>query len=202
MPIKCYGAPQKIMYLSEETFRRNKVRDQTNVSFYTCVPNFFPLCKDYAEALAPLAASKGIDTYFTQVLTKIDKDSRVATFKNSATGELTEKDYDFLHVVPPHSAPDFVSNSILASGNGWLDVNPKTLQHNRYENIFGLGDVNDLATAKTAAGAYAQTHIVLHNLIREATGKRGSKPAEYDGYNACPLFVGDGKLMMIEFGYD
>ena len=27
MPIKCGGAPQKVMYLSEETFRRNGVRN-------------------------------------------------------------------------------------------------------------------------------------------------------------------------------
>ena len=27
MPIKCGGGPQKIMYLSEETFRKNGVRD-------------------------------------------------------------------------------------------------------------------------------------------------------------------------------
>jgi len=109
MPVKCGGAPQKMMYLSEETFRRNKVRDQTNVHFYACVGNLFPNCKDYADALAPIAASKNIDVHFSEVLTKIDKDSRIATFKNSGTNEITEKDYDFLHVVPPHSAPDFVS---------------------------------------------------------------------------------------------
>jgi hypothetical protein len=31
-------------------------------------------------------------------------------------------------------------------------------------------------------------------------GKQTSK-AKYDGYASCPLFVGDGKLMMIEFKY-
>lgn len=29
----------------------------------------------------------------------------------------------------------------------------------------------------------------------------GSQEAEYDGYNSCPLFVGDNKLMLIEFEY-
>jgi len=42
MPIKCGGAPQKIMYLCEDTFRNNNVRDQTEVTFYTSVPNLFP----------------------------------------------------------------------------------------------------------------------------------------------------------------
>jgi len=152
--------------------------------------------------LAPIAASKGIDVHYTHLLTKVDKDSRVSTFKNTATEEIVEKSYDFLHVVPPQSAPEFVASSTLAAGNGWLDVDIKTLQHNRYENIFGLGDVNNLPAAKTAAGTFAQTHIVLHNLLRQHTGSDHSEPAQYDGYASCPLFVGDKKLMLIEFDYN
>lgn len=26
--------------------------------------------------------------------------------------------------------------------------------------------------------------------------------AKYDGYSSCPVFVGDSKLMLIEFKYD
>lgn len=37
-PIKCGGAPQKILYLSEATFRKNGVRDQSNLKFMTATP--------------------------------------------------------------------------------------------------------------------------------------------------------------------
>ena len=30
---------------------------------------------------------------------------------------------------------------------------------------------------------------------------KNDKKANYSGYSSCPLFVGDGKLMMIEFKY-
>jgi sulfide:quinone oxidoreductase len=33
-----------------------------------------------------------------------------------------------------------------------VDVNQATLQHNKYKNIFALGDAANLPTAKTAAG--------------------------------------------------
>ena len=46
-PIKCGGAPQKIMYLSEATFRKNGVRDETNMQFYSSPPNIFPPCKEF-----------------------------------------------------------------------------------------------------------------------------------------------------------
>lgn len=61
MPIKCGGAPQKIMYLCEEHFRTNKVRDQTTVKWHTTVGDMFPNCKKFADALAPIAASKDIE---------------------------------------------------------------------------------------------------------------------------------------------
>lgn len=63
MPVKCGGAPQKIMYLSEETFRKNKIRDKTNMHWYTSAPNMFPV-KKYADALFETAKSKKIDIHF------------------------------------------------------------------------------------------------------------------------------------------
>jgi len=65
MPIKCGGAPQKIMYLAEETFRKNGVRDQTDMQWYTSVGNMFPNCPKHADYLDPMAREKGIDiNYF------------------------------------------------------------------------------------------------------------------------------------------
>lgn len=97
------------------------------------------------------------------------------------------------------SAPEFVRTSTLAHENGWLDVNINTLQHNKYKNIFGLGDVCNLPTAKTAAAIFSQAPVVVNNLLVEM-GK-SAKVGHYSGYSSCPLFVGDGKLMLIEFKY-
>lgn len=60
-----------------------------------------------------------------------------------------------LHIVPPQTAPAFIGASGLGGPNGFTDVDIGTLRHNRYENIFGLGDAANLPTAKTAAGVYA-----------------------------------------------
>jgi NADPH-dependent 2,4-dienoyl-CoA reductase/sulfur reductase-like enzyme len=129
----------------------------------------------------------------------VDGANRVAEFKNLDTGDLSKVDFDLLHVVPPQTAPKFIRESSLAAENGWLDVNINTLQHNKYPNIYGLGDVCNLPTAKTAAAVFTQAPVVAHNL-EVAMGKEG-KPAHYNGYSSCPLFTGDKKLMMIEFKY-
>ena len=40
----------------------------------------------------------------------------------------------------PQSAPDFIKESPLANVAGWIDVDPITLRHIRFKNVFGLGD--------------------------------------------------------------
>lgn len=53
-PIKCGGAPLKIMFLCEDSFRQKKVRDKTEVLFYGASPVYFPACKKYNDALVPI----------------------------------------------------------------------------------------------------------------------------------------------------
>jgi len=57
--------------------------------------------------------------------------------------------------VPPQTTGKHIFNSPLAAANGFVDVNPKTLQHNKWDNIFAVGDCANLPTAKTAAGVFS-----------------------------------------------
>lgn len=100
--------------------------------------------------------------------------------------------------MPPQNAPDFLKP--IAAGNGYVDVDAATLRHNKYPNIFGIGDSANLPTAKTAAGVMSQAPILVHNMIKSIEGKEMN--AKYDGYSSCPVFTGDKKLMLIEFKYN
>ena len=62
MPVKCGGAPQKIMYLCEETWKKKNL--DSNINFYTSVGNLFPNCPKYAAALKPIAKQKEINVHF------------------------------------------------------------------------------------------------------------------------------------------
>ncbi|HFE38041.1 MAG TPA: NAD(FAD)-dependent dehydrogenase, partial [Gammaproteobacteria bacterium] len=103
------------------------------------------------------------------------------------------------HVCPPQQAPDFIRASHLVDAAGWVDVDPKTLRHKTYENIYALGDVTNTPNAKTAAAARKQAPIVAHNLLTFLDAR--NKPAHYDGYGSCPLTVERGKIVLAEFGY-
>lgn len=104
-----------------------------------------------------------------------------------------------IHVTPPQSAPDFIRKSKLANETGWVDIDKNTLQHNRYPNIFSIGDASSLPTSKTGAAIRKQAPILVANLLAALHKKKAVK--QYDGYTSCPLVTGYGKLVLAEFDY-
>lgn len=198
-PIKCGGAPQKIAYLAEDYFRIHGIRDKVNVKFITATPSIFG-SPHYAPTLAKHCEETGIETKFKFNLTEIRAASKEAVFNHVETSEELIEKYDMIHVTPPMSAPDFIKNSPLANEQGWVDVSKETLQHNKYKNIFGIGDSSSLPTSKTGAAIRKQVPVLVENLNDLTQGK--PLTANYNGYTSCPLVTGYDSLIMAEFDYD
>ena len=180
MPIKCGGAPQKLLYLSEESWRNNGVRPKSDIHWYSAAPNMFPNCQKYADALLPIAKGKGIDIHFKHAIKKVDGPNRKVYFQNLEDESMVEVDFDLLHVVPTQTATKEVRESPLAAANGFVDVDKDTLQHNQFPNVFALGDVANCPTAKTASGVFSQSPVVIHNILQVENKKNPG--AKYNGY--------------------
>ncbi|MCK9521073.1 MAG: NAD(P)/FAD-dependent oxidoreductase, partial [Dehalococcoidia bacterium] len=168
-PVKCGGAPQKIAYLADDAFRKQGVREQTELIFASAGASIFQVPK-YAKTLERVVQRKGIDARFRHNLVEIRAESREADFEQLDTGERVTLQYDMIHVVPPMSAPDFVRESPLANGDGWVDVDKHTLRHTRYANVFGLGDASSLPTSKTGAAVRKQAPVLVKNLVKAILG--------------------------------
>ena len=217
-PIKCGGAPQKICYLAADHFRKSGIADKTNVVFATPGSVIFGV-KPIANTLMKVIHRYNIHlkTFYAPV--HIDGEKQVVTFKSVAPEEnkcvvnegnvLQERmegdsqivmPYDMLHLAPPQAAPKFIKESSLVNEAGWLDVHHGNLQHNRFKNVFGLGDVAALPTAKTGAAIRKQAPIVVENIVRLLDHQELSKK-EYNGYSSCPLVTGYGKMVLAEFDY-
>ncbi len=198
-PIKCGGAPQKIMYLAEDYFRKAGLRKQVDVKFVSGMPGIFAV-KKYAEQLNRISDTRGIERTFRHDLVEVDADNKVAIFKNLENDELVSMEYDMLHVTPKMGPPDFIKKSTLANDAGWVDVNKDTMQHNKYNNVFACGDCSSLPTSKTAAAIRAQVPIMVKNIMAARNGEALTE--HYDGYTSCPLVTGYGRLILAEFDYD
>ncbi|WP_372876566.1 TIGR01244 family sulfur transferase [Pseudomonas sp.] len=201
MPIKCAGAPQKAMYLSCDWWRKQGVLEDIEVEFCSAGGVLFGVA-DFVPPLMQYVERYGARLDFNHTLTAVDGPGHKAWFKQvDAAGKtcVVEKDFDFLHVVPPQRAPEFIRQSPLANAGGWLEADHETLRHPRFGNIFSLGDVCAAPNAKTAAAVRKQAPVVAENVLAVLAG-HGPR-ALYDGYGACPLTVERGKVVLAEFGY-
>lgn len=232
-PIKCGGAPQKIMYLADSYFRKSGVRDKTNIVFATPDSIIFGV-KEIAETLMKVVDRKDINLRFHHKLVSIDAEKQIAWYelnkeiseggciimtkpedknlldkdfqynykdvKVTVKGDLYGIHYDMIHTAPPQTAPKFIQDSPLVNDSKWLDVDIHTMQHNKYPNIFGLGDVAALPTAKTGAAIRKQVPVIVDNIdLLIAHHKIGTK--SYNGYSSCPLVTDYGKMVLAEFDY-
>mmetsp|Transcript_35480 Transcript_35480/g.91205 ORF Transcript_35480/g.91205 Transcript_35480/m.91205 type:complete len:449 (-) Transcript_35480:593-1939(-) len=198
--VNCGGAPQKIAYLAESHWRAMGVRDAIDVQYCTATPGIFA-SQYYREALEQQMASKRITPHLKTSLIGVDGESKVATFQLE-DGTKVNKSFDFLHVTAPMSAPDFVRDSPLANEAGYVDVDKETCQHSAYPNVFALGDCSSLPTSKTYSAISSQAPVVVHNAMAMLRSKPEEAVGAYDGYTACPVLLGDNKLMLAEFnGY-
>ncbi|MCB9760381.1 MAG: NAD(P)/FAD-dependent oxidoreductase [Alphaproteobacteria bacterium] len=198
-PIKCGGAPMKIMFLADDAFRRQGVRDGASITFAKGGAGLFSV-KKYADALARVVERKGIETRFNTNLVELRPARKEAVFEQLGGGGQVVLPYDLIHVTPPMGPPDFIQGGPLADAGGWVDVDKYTLQHKRHPEVFSLGDCSNLPTSKTGAAIRKQAPALVENLLSLRAGR--PLTARYDGYTSCPLVTGYGKLILAEFDYD
>lgn len=205
-PIKCAGAPQKVMYLAENIFRNNGIRHKAKIQFATAGKAMFGV-PTFSKALDEIVKEKNIEPKFAHKIVGVDAEKKEAIFDvTDAQGSVTRQNlkYDLLHLVPTMSAHSFIAESSLAfqegDQKGWLAVDKFTLQHLNYSNIFGVGDVTGVPNSKTGAAVRKQYPVVVKNLLAVMNGEKPE--AKYDGYSSCPLITEIGKVMLAEFGYD
>lgn len=196
--LKCGGAPQKIMWLTDDYYRNLKNRNDVNIIFKKEGQGIFGV-KKYKDILDKMVIERDIKTSFGEVLTKVDGEQRKATFKNLQTGLEETMDYSLLHVVPHFKTHDFIRNSKLSNKAGEIDVDPGTLQSNFYKNVFSLGDCSSCPTGKTGAAIRKQAPVLVDNLIN--FDKSLPLTRKYNGYTACPILTAHNRVILAEFDY-
>ncbi len=218
-PIKCGGAPQKIMYMAEHHFRKRGIRNEVNVAFFTPGTVIFGT-PEFAKTLNRIIEERKIIFKPFHKPTSIDADNKVITFEythknhevapddpvlnETIEGRKVEVPYEMLHLAPPQRTPDFVRNSNLVftegAQKGMVNVDIHSLQHMHYANVFSIGDAAGLPTAKTGAAIRKQAPVVVENIIQFL--KNGNlSDLKYEGYSSCPILTGYGSMLLAEFKY-
>ena len=217
--IKCGGAPQKILYLSADHLKKDDLG--ADFIFATSKSKLFKH-PEFDESLHKVQKQyDSITNKFRHNLVAIDVNNKVATFEETyeVKGEydedleeydmseekrMVDMSYDFIHVVPPMGAHQSLVDSPLSwqkgTAKGWLEVEQYSMQHRRYENVFGIGDVCGIPLCRTGGSARHQGPIVVGNLVSALEGK--PLKGKFDGYTVCPIKTGYGEIIMAEFNYE
>ncbi|KAL2815264.1 hypothetical protein BDW59DRAFT_153944 [Aspergillus cavernicola] len=201
--IKCAGAPQKIMWLALDYWKKAGLYNPSqptssaiNIAFATGTPTMFGVPK-YNAKLEELRQERGVEGLFQHDLVAIE--GKKATFARPDGAAKVTRDFDLLHVVPKMGPHAFVKESPLANEAGYVDVDDGTTRHKKFNNVWSAGDASSLPTSKTAAAITAEAPVLVQNLTRVLEGKEPD--AVYDGYTSCPLLTEYGKVLLAEFKY-
>lgn len=199
--VKCAGAPQKIMWMALDHWKRAGRYSHTSpstidITFATALPAMFGVPK-YSAALEELRLERGVEALFQHDLISIDGDK--ATFARPDGADKVSRRFDFLHAVPKMGPHAFVKESPLADSAGFVDVDQATTRHKTFHNVWSVGDASSLPTSKTAAAITSQVPVLVQNLLLALDNKEPA--AVYDGYTSCPLLTDYNRVLLAEFKY-
>ena len=214
-PIKCGGAPKKIMNLVNARLKEAGVRENVEMTFFTNGGAMFGI-PEYHDAVLGQFKREGFKWNYRHNLIEVQKENKIAVFdaKWQEQGpwdpimkeyevipkhEKVEFPYDFLHISPAAVAPREVRESDIGSAAGWIPVDKEKLQHFQYKNVFSLGDVVQVPMGKTGGSVRKQYKIICDNMVSAVEGK--PLTAKYAGYTVCPLITDIGRVMLAEFDW-
>jgi sulfide:quinone oxidoreductase len=201
-PAKCAGAAQKPMYLACDYWKEHGVLDKIRVVMVQPYSSVYGV-PGVDEELNRKIAEYGIELRLNSELTAVDPLGRTVVISDNAAGTTEEIRYDVLNAVPPQSAPDWLKATDLpAPGNdgGFVQVNPETLRHVRYPNVWSLGDAAATTNSKCGGALRKQTKVLAKNLV--AARKGAPLTEKYNGYAVCPFTVSGSTVVFAEFDAD
>lgn len=194
LPYKCPVAPIEFVCLAEAFFAKKGMRDKVEITYVTPMSGAFT--KPVAtKMLSELLHEKNIKVIPDFYLEKVDNDN-----KKIISYDEIEIEFDALIIVPVNMGADMIEASGIGDDMNFVLTNKFTLQSEKFENIFVLGDAANIPTSKAGSVAHFGSEILFDNLMSAMEGR--PLLAKFDGHANCYIETGYGKGALIDFNYD
>lgn len=198
-PVKCAGASQKPMYLACDYWKQQGVLSEIRVVMVQPYPTVFGVPAVDRE-LERKIAEYGIELRTNSELVAVDSAGRTATIRDTVSGATEDLGYDVLNAVPPQSAPGWLRGtglSAVGDAGGFVEVDTRTLRHQRYPDVWALGDAAATTNSKAGGALRKQTSVLARNLSAVLKGREPGR--KYNGYSVCPFTVSRNTVVFAEF---
>jgi sulfide:quinone oxidoreductase len=193
MPHKCPVVPMEFIYMADWHFTRHGVRDKVEIAFVT--PNTGVFTKPIAtKILSAAAEEKNIFVTPDYQISGVNVEENTI---ESVTGEKIE--YDLLISTMPNLGAEYIEDSGLGDGMGYVFTDNHTLKAEKFDNIYVIGDATNVPTSKAGAVAHYESDILVENLVLEIDGQE-PKP-DFDGHSTCFIVSGNDRAYLIDFNY-
>ena len=194
IPYKCPPSPVEFSFMLEESLRKRGIRERTTLTLASPLNRAFTI-EATSKVVQPILEKRAIElaTFFN-----VEAVYPVKRTVTSIEGE--ELPYDLLILVPPHRGAKVIEDSGLGDERGWVPVSRATLQHEKFDSIFAIGDATNLPISKSGSTAHFEAPIVASQIAARVDG---TTPKEnYGGRVMCFLETGHGQATTIRFDYD
>ncbi len=194
MPIKCPVAPLEFIFLADWFFHERSMRDDVEIIFTTPLPGAFT--KPRASGiLGGILADKGIDLVPDFNISEVDSSTNKI---KSYDGR--EIDYDLLVTIPTNMGSDVIERSGMGDELNFIPTNKHTLQSEKWENVWIIGDAGNVPASKAGSVAHFMLDVVVENILRHMEGL--APLPKFDGHANCFIESGFEKGILIDFNYD
>jgi sulfide:quinone oxidoreductase len=192
-PFKCPPAPSEAALLLHDYLSARGVRDDCAISFVIPFGSPIPPSPDTSRALIAAFAERDIEFVPDRRVSSLDPARRVAVLDDDS-----EMPYDIFLGVPKHRAPAVVVASGMTGEDGYVPVNPKTLE-TRFPGVYAVGDVATIGVPKAGVFAEGAARVVAASLI--AGLRRAEQPGAYDGLGSCYIEFGAGRVGRVDVDF-
>lgn len=194
MPIKCPVAPLEFAFLADDFFKSKGMRNKVEMTYVTPLGAAFtqPIA---AQAFGATLEEKKITVEPDYMLMEVDND----------TNEIVSYDerripFDLLVSVPVNMGQDFLARSGLGNELNLVPVDKFTQISDKFDNVFALGDANNIPASKAGSVAHFEVDVFVENFLQHIQGK--AMTHRFDGHANCFIETGGGKAMLIDFNYN
>jgi sulfide:quinone oxidoreductase len=192
-PYKCPPAPSECVLMLHDLLQSRGVREQCEITLVLPLPSPVPPSPDTSKALLAAFAERNIRFMPNRRVKAVDAQRRVATLDDGS-----ELAWDLFLGVPKHRAPAVVQAAGLVAEDGFVPVNPRTLE-TKFPDVYACGDIANTGTPKAGVFAEGAAGAVASALIARIRSE--GEPTLYAGAGTCYIEFGAGRIGRVDVDF-
>lgn len=194
MPIKCPVAPLEFIFLADWYFTERGIRDDVELVFSTPLPGAFTKPRA-SSILGDILEEKNIRLEPDFNIGSVDAtDNKITSYDDR------QIDYDLLVSIPTNMGAEVIGRSGMGDELNFIPVDKNTLQSNKWENVWVIGDASNAPASKAGSVAHFMLDVLIENIQRWLEGLEPLP--KFDGHANCFIESGFEKGILIDFNYN